>query len=165
MAQPDTHEPETAEPTAETVAEAMLAAVPFARTLGIFFIEVAPHGVGGYRVVAELPDSEAHHNHLGGPHAGAIFSLGETVSGAAVMAAFGDQLGRAVPLAVRADIAYRKLARGPVRATARLTRSRDEVVAELDAGERPEFGVEVAITRSDGAVSAEMLVVWTLRPH
>jgi hypothetical protein len=54
---------------------------------------------------------------------------------------------------------------GAVTATARINRSRDEVVAELDAGERPEFGVEVAITRPDGAVSAEMLVVWTLRPQ
>jgi acyl-coenzyme A thioesterase PaaI-like protein len=158
-------QPEPDDPSTETVAAAMLAAVPFARTLGISFVEVAPDGVGGFRVVAELPDSDAHHNHVGGPHAGAIFSLGETTSGAAVMAAFGDQLGRAVPLAVRGEIAYRKLAMGPVRATARLTRTRAEVVAELDAGGRPEFSVEVAITRADGAVSAEMLVVWTLRPH
>jgi acyl-coenzyme A thioesterase PaaI-like protein len=158
-------QPGTGTPTTETVAAAMLAAVPFARTLGISFTEVAADGVGGYRVVAELPDADPLHNHVGGPHAGAIFSLGETVSGAAVMAAFGDQLGRAVPLAVRAEIAYRKLALGAVRATARLNRSYDEVVAELDAGERPEFGVDVTITRPDGAVSAEMLVVWTLRPH
>jgi acyl-coenzyme A thioesterase PaaI-like protein len=156
---------QTDSPGAETVAAAMLAAVPFARTLGILFTEVAPDGAGGLRVVAELPDREDLHNHVGGPHAGAIFALGETASGAAVMAAFGDQLGRAVPLAVRAEIAYRKLAMGTVAATARLNRTREEVVADLDAGERPEFGVEVAITRTDGAVSAEMLVVWTLRPH
>jgi acyl-coenzyme A thioesterase PaaI-like protein len=160
MAQPDTDTP-----TTETVSAAMLAAVPFARTLGISFSEVAPDGVGGYRVVAELPDREDLHNHVGGPHAGAIFSLGETASGATVMAVFGDQLGRAVPLAVRAEITYRKLAMGTVHATARLDRSRAEVVAELDAGQRPEFGVQVAITRPDGAVSAEMLVTWTLRPH
>jgi acyl-coenzyme A thioesterase PaaI-like protein len=152
-------------PDAAAIAAAMLAAVPFARTLGISFPEVALDGVGGIRVVAELPDDPSVHNHVGGPHAGAIFALGETASGAAVMAAFGDQLDRAVPLAVRAEIAYRKLAMGAVSAAARLTRDRAEVVAELDGGGRPEFGVEVAISRADGAVTAEMLVVWTLRPH
>lgn len=40
-----------------------------------------------------------------------------------------------------------------------------EVVAELDAGERPEFPVNIALTREDGAVTGEMTIVWTLRPN
>ena len=40
-----------------------------------------------------------------------------------------------------------------------------EVVAELDAGIRPEFPVTVAIRRADGAVTGEMTVTWTLRPN
>jgi hypothetical protein len=94
-----------------------------------------------------------------------MFTLGESASGAIVLAAFGDQLSRAVPLAVRADIAYKKLAMGPVTATATLGRPAADVVAELDAGERPEFPVTVAIQRADGAVTGEMTVVWTLRPN
>lgn len=40
-----------------------------------------------------------------------------------------------------------------------------EVVAELDAGKRPEFPVAIEIRRADGAVTGEMTVVWTLRPN
>jgi acyl-coenzyme A thioesterase PaaI-like protein len=140
------------------------AAVPFARTLNLSVVEVT--GAGDDLVaVAELPDDAALHNHVGGPHAGALFTLGETASGAVVMAAFGDQLGRAVPLTVRAEIAYRRLALGTVRASARLARPVGEVIAELDAGTRPELPVPVEITTLDGTVTAEMTVVWTLRPH
>ncbi|MET7749119.1 DUF4442 domain-containing protein [Micromonospora sp. NPDC005367] len=145
------------------VAAGMLEAVPFARTLGFEFLEIAPEAEGGVRAVLRLPDTSATHNHVGGPHAGAIFTLGETASGAVVLAAFGQLLDRAVPLAVRADIAYRKLALGPVRATARLGRPPAEVVAELDAGERPEFPVQVEISTDDGVPTAEMTVIWTLR--
>ena len=95
------------------VAAGMLEAVPFARTLGIEFVEVAPEAEGGVRAVVRLPDSPATHNHIGGPHAGAMFTLGETASGAVVLAAFGQLFDRAVPLAVRAEIAYRKTRHGP----------------------------------------------------
>jgi hypothetical protein len=98
------------------------------------------------------------------PPAGALFTLGESASGAIVLAAFGDLLGRAVPLAVRADIAYRKLARGAVTATAVLGRPAAEGAAELDAGQRPEFTVAVTIA-CDGAVATEMTVTWTLGPN
>ena len=147
------------------VAAGMLEAVPFARTLGFEFVEIAPEADGGVRAVVRLPDSPATHNHVAGPHAGAMFTLGETASGAVVLAAFGHLLDRAVPLAVRADIAYRKLARGAVLATARLARPAREVTAELEAGRRPEFPVVVEIATEDGTPTSEMTVVWTLRPQ
>ncbi len=143
----------------------MLAAVPFARTLGFEFVEVAPEADGGIRAVVRLPDTPATHNHVGGPHAGAMFTLGETASGAVVVAAFAPVLDRATPLAVSAEIAYRKLAMGPVRATARLDRPVADVVAELEAGERPEFRVGVEIATEEGKPTGEMAIVWTLRPH
>lgn len=144
------------------VATGLLQAVPFARTLGIEFVDVAAEG-NDVRATVRLPDSPAHHNHVGGPHAGALFALGETASGAVVLAAFAPQLERAVPLAVRAEIAYHKLAMGTVRATARLGRPAADVVAELDGGVRPEFPVHVDITTEDGRTTAELTVVWTLR--
>ncbi|GGV23684.1 DUF4442 domain-containing protein [Streptomyces griseoflavus] len=139
--------------------ELLAAAVPMARTLGLRFLEATPE-----RAVVALPDQSAHHHHAGGPHTGAVFTLGESASGAVVLAAFGEQLPRAVPLAVRAEIVYRKLPMGPVTATATLGRPAAEVVAELDGGRRPEFPVTVALRRADGAVTGEMTVVWTLRP-
>ncbi|MFD3735973.1 DUF4442 domain-containing protein [Streptomyces sp. NPDC058632] len=143
-----------------TIGEMLAATVPMARTLNLEFLETTSE-----RAVVSLPDQGDYHNHVGGPHAGAMFTLGESASGALVLAAFGEQLARAVPLAVRAEIAYRKLAMGPVTATAALGRPVTEVVAELDEGRRPEFPVSIVIRREDGAVTGEMTVVWTLRPH
>ncbi|WP_078855072.1 DUF4442 domain-containing protein [Streptomyces sp. NRRL F-5135] len=140
--------------------ELLAATVPMVRTLGLEFLETTTE-----RAVVRLPDRPDYHNHVGGPHAGAMFTLAESASGAIVLAAFGDQLGRAVPLAVRAEIDYRKLAMGAVTATATLGRPVRDVVAELDAGERPEFPVAIALAREDGAVTGEMTVVWTLRPN
>ena len=146
--------------TLPSTGEVMAATVPMVRTLNLEFGETTAE-----RAVVRLPDRPDFHNHVGGPHAGAMFTLAESASGAIVLSAFGDQLSRAVPLAVKAEIGYRKLAMGPVTATAELGRPVAEVVAELDAGERPEFPVNVTITREDGAVTGEMIIVWTLRPN
>lgn len=149
----------SAEPT-PSIGEMMAATVPMARTLNLEFTETSAE-----RAVVSLPDQSEFHNHVGGPHAGAMFTLAESASGAVVLAAFSDELSRAVPLAVRAEIGYRKLAMGPVTATAQLGRPAADVVADLDAGERPEFPVNVTLTRRDGAVTGEMTIVWTLRPN
>jgi acyl-coenzyme A thioesterase PaaI-like protein len=136
------------------------AAVPFVRTLGLEEVELtADHAV------LRLPDVESQRNHVGGPHAGAMFSLGESASGAVVLQRFGATLGRATPLAVGASIRYLKLALGPVTATATLGRTASDVLAELDAGERPEFEVHVVLATEDGTVTGEMTVLWTLRPN
>src|SRR5882757_439518 len=146
--------------TLPSMGEMMAATVPMVRTLDLEFIETTAE-----RAVVVLPDQPDFHNHVAGPHAGAMFTLAESASGAIVLSAFGDQLGRAVPLAVRAEIGYTKLAMGPITATAELGRPAAEVVAELDAGTRPEFPVEVSVTRADGAETARMTIIWTLRPH
>ncbi|MFI6579129.1 DUF4442 domain-containing protein [Nocardiopsis sp. NPDC050513] len=146
--------------TAEMVKSGFLAAVPFARTLGVTFTDL---DFG--RAVMRLPDDADHHNHVGGPHAGAMFTLAESASGAIVIGNFSDQLERAVPLAVSAEIRYLKLAMGDVTAEAVLGRPRDEIVAELDEGKRPEFPVEIELRTDDGTVTGRMTVVWTLRPN
>ncbi|GAA3886105.1 DUF4442 domain-containing protein [Streptomyces sedi] len=142
------------------VGEQLAATVPMVRTLQLEFVRTDPECA-----VLRLPDQPAFHNHVGGPHAGAMFTLGESASGAIALAAFGDQLTRALPLPVRAETAYRKVATGEITATATLGRPVADVVAELDAGQRPEFPVEVEITRPDGEVAGTMTVVWTLKPH
>ena len=143
-----------------SVGELLTATVPMVSTLSLEYIETSAE-----RAVVVLPDQSEYHNHLGGPHAGAMFTLAESASGAIVLAAFADELSRAVPLPVHAEIDFKKVAKGPVTATAELGRPTADVVAELEAGERPEFPVRIAITREDGAVTGEMTVVWTLRPN
>ncbi|MEV3930583.1 MULTISPECIES: DUF4442 domain-containing protein [unclassified Streptomyces] len=143
-----------------TVGDILSASVPMVRTLGIEYLETTAE-----RAVLSLPDRAEYHNHLGGPHAGAMFTLAESASGAIVVAAFGDQMTRAVPLPVTTEMAFKKVAMGELTATAVLGRPVAEVVAELDEGKRPEFPVAVEIRRADGAVTSEMSVVWTLRPN
>jgi acyl-coenzyme A thioesterase PaaI-like protein len=142
------------------VGAAMLQAVPWVRAVGVEFGEITPE-----RAVAHLPDAAELHNHVAGPHAAMIFGLGETASGAVGLAAFGAAMERATPLVVRSEIGYLKLARGPLTAVAVLDRTAAEVLAELDAGTRPEFTVSVTISDAEGRETTRMTVVWTLRPN
>jgi acyl-coenzyme A thioesterase PaaI-like protein len=146
--------------TTPSIGQLLDSTVPMARTLKLEYLETTPE-----RAVLRLPDQPEYHNHVGGPHAGAMFTLAESASGCIVLGAFADQLSRAVPLAVSAEISYKKLAMGTVTATAVLGRPAEEIVAELDKGERPEFPVSIEITRADGAVTGVMTVIWTLRPN
>ena len=130
------------------------------RTLGLEFAELSHTDA-----VLRLPDQPSFHNHVGGPHAGAMFTLGESASGALVLANFGDVLDRATPLATRADIRYLKLAMGTVSAHATLRRDPAEVLQELANGTRPVFEVGITFATDDGTVTGEMTVEWTLKPR
>ena len=114
-----------------SIGEMLSATVPMARTLNLEFLETTPE-----RAVVSLPDQGEYHNHVGGPHAGAMFTLGESASGAIVLAAFGDQLSRAVPLAVGAEISYKKLAMGAVTARGRRRSNRGRAGADGGGGDR-----------------------------
>ena len=141
------------------VADGLRQAVPFVRTLGLEFLEISLT-----RAVLRLPDEAAHHNHLGGPHAGALFTLAESASGALVITNFGPMLDRYTPLAVRAEIRYLKLAMGPITAEATLGADAQGVTERLEAGEKPEFTVDITMRREDGTPTTEMTVIWALRP-
>ena len=144
----------------DTVRTNFATAVPMVGTLDLEWVDL-----DYLTAVMRLPDQQAYHNHVGGPHAGAMFTLGESASGALVLANFGDRLADATPLAVEAKIRYLKLAKGPVTATARLSRDAAEVLAELDSGTRPDFLVEIELHTADGTQTGAMTVVWTLRPN
>nr|WP_189646546.1 DUF4442 domain-containing protein [Nonomuraea spiralis] len=147
-------------PMSFDVGALLLETVPFARTLGIVFDSVEDG-----RAECRLPDRPELHNHVGGPHAGTLFTLAESASGAAVLSRFGDQLSRCVPLPTTATIEFRKVALGEVRAEARVAASREEVVGKLDAGERPVFDVVVDVLDAAGTQVSTLTVTWTLRPN
>lgn len=147
-----------------TIATGMPQAVPMVGTLGIVFDEVSPA-----RAVTHLPDQPAYHNHIGGLHAGAMFTLGETTCGALVLGHFGDMLEEATPLAVEATIRYLKVARGVVTAVATMDVDAEALRAQVRAGERPEFttNVELTTVQPDGSIlqTGAMSVLWTVKPH
>ena len=142
----------------EAVKAGMPTLVPMVGTLNMEFLSLDET-----TAVLRLPDQQPYHNHIGGPHAGAMFTLGESASGALVLGNFAQYLDRVVPLAVEANIAYRKVAMGAVSATARMSRTPADIMGELEAGTRPQFRVDISITAEDGTETAQMYVVWTLK--
>jgi uncharacterized protein (TIGR00369 family) len=160
----------TAETTSSAAAESaepfdigafLTATVPMVGTLGLEYAETTPE-----RAVLRFTDQPEYRNHIGGPHAGAMFTLAESASGAIVVAAFGHLMAQATPLPTTATIDFKKVARGDVTATAEIGRPVADIIAELDGGGRPEFPVTVQITRdNDGAVTGEMRIIWMLRPN
>ncbi len=143
------------------ICELMPNLVPFVKTLGLEYVELDAE-----RAVLRLADDPAFHNHVGGPHAGAIFTLAESASGAIVIAAFEDLLATVTPLAASAQISYTKLNKGPVTASARLARPAAEVRAELDeTGKTVQFPVEVTMTNDAGEQTSVMTISWALRPN
>ena len=144
----------------QTLADGLTAAVPLVRTFGMQYDEITPQ-----RAVVRLPDREDLHNHVGGPHAGVMFALGETASGAVVLANFMDLMDRVTPLAAAADIKYVAVAQGDVTAVARVDADRERILAELDEGKTPKFTVTVTISDASGQTTGEMNVRWALRPN
>jgi acyl-coenzyme A thioesterase PaaI-like protein len=134
---------------------------PFIDTLGIEALQLDRE-----HALLRLPDERSSHNHMGGPHAGAIFTLGETAAAALTVECFGPWLDRFVPLAVSAEISWSKLARSAVTARAQMLRPAADVEAELAAGTRPEWGSRIVFHREqDGAECAQMTVVLTMVPR
>lgn len=140
------------------VMENMPIQVPMVGTLNIEYLELDSE-----HALLRMPDQPEYHNHIGGIHAGAMFTLAETASGAIVLAEFGDKFDTLVPLAVQATIKYLKVAMGPLTAEATMDATVDDVLAELESGKRPEFTVDVAIRDEAGTQTGAMTILWTLK--
>ena len=142
----------------DAIAKGMALAVPYIGHMGI---EVTAMSEG--EATALLPDRPELHNHVGSQHAGALFGVAETASGAAFVGAFAARMGDVTPLARSAEIAYSKVARGPIEAKARLTKPADAELATLDAEGRVDFSVEVELADAEGATVDTATVDWNVR--
>jgi uncharacterized protein (TIGR00369 family) len=142
----------------DLIAKSMGTAVPFVAHLGI---EVTEMSEG--EATAVLPDRPELKNHVGSQHAGALFGVAETASGAAFVGAFALRMGDVTPLARSAEIAYVKVARGPIEAKAKLGMPADEALAKLDADGRIDFSVEVEMTDGEGDTVATATVDWNVK--
>lgn len=142
----------------EAIAQGMTQAVPFAGHLGLEIVSVS---AGEATVV--LPDRPELGNHVGSQHAGALFTVAETASGAAFVGAFAERMGDVTPLAKSAEISYERIAKGPITASARLGVPRDEALATLDAEGRVEFPCEVEMSDAGGERVAGATIHWHVR--
>jgi uncharacterized protein (TIGR00369 family) len=142
----------------DAIAKGMAVAVPYIAHMGIEVTEMSEGAA-----TAVLPDRPELHNHVGSQHAGALFGVAETASGAAFVGAFAARMGDVTPLARSAQIAYVKVARGQVEAKAKLGVPADQALATLDKDGRVDFSVEVEMTDGEGDVVATATVDWNVR--
>lgn len=142
----------------DAIAKGLSMAVPFAAYLGLEITEVS---AGEATVV--LPRKAEHNNHVGSQHAGALFTVAETASGAAFVGAFAVRMGDVVPLAKSAEIDYEKVAHGAITAKATLGIDAAAALATLDAEGKVEFPCEVELTDKDGQRVATATVHWHVR--
>ncbi len=142
----------------EAIAKGMSQAVPFAGFLGL---EITEMGEG--EAVARMPERDELKNHVGSQHAGALFTLAENASGAAFVGAFAERMGDVTPLARSAEIAYEKIAKGPIEAAATLGMPKAEALATLDREGKVEFPCEVVLTDPGGTRVATATVRWHVR--
>ena len=131
------------------------AAVPFANYVGVQ-IETVEVGAAS----ASLEQRQETSNHIGTQHAGAMFTLGEAASGAAMAGAFAEQLLGLRPVAAIASIAYKKIAKGTLRAHAK-TGDKAEVLREaLEKDGKVQFSVHVSIIDEKDTEVGTMDVDW-----
>jgi uncharacterized protein (TIGR00369 family) len=142
----------------DAIAKGMTMAIPFAGHLGVTVTSMAEG-----EATALLPEGEELKNHVGSQHAGALFSVAETASGAAFVAAFAERMGEVTPLARSAEIAYEKIAKGPIEARATLGMAKDDALATLDRDGKVEFPCQVLLTDADGTQIASATVNWHVR--
>jgi acyl-coenzyme A thioesterase PaaI-like protein len=145
-------------PNYETIRAQMVAAIPFVRHVGIALVEIAPG-----KAVATLDQSATSINHIGSQHAGALFTLGETASGAALAGTFAELLGNIRPLAANASIDYKKLARGTITATAVTNEDPAVLLATLQSDKKVVFDIAVTLVDASGVTVGAMSVNWQVR--
>ncbi|MEM9421445.1 MAG: YiiD C-terminal domain-containing protein [Pseudomonadota bacterium] len=142
----------------DMVRQQLEATVPFATFIGVK-IEAVEEGGG----VASLQQVDDVSNHIGSMHAGAMFTLGEAASGAALAGALLDRLMAVRPVAAKAEISYLAIAKGALIATAKTSDPVATIKDRLDADGKVRFDIEVSIKDSAGTEVATMCVDWHVK--
>jgi uncharacterized protein (TIGR00369 family) len=142
----------------DLIAKGMSQAVPFVGYLGLEITEISE---GEATVV--MPERPELLNHVGSQHAGALFTVAETASGAAFVGAFAERMGELTPLARSAEISYDKVAEGPITAKAKLGIPAAKAHETLDAEGKVEFPCDVELTNAGGDLVAAANVRWHVR--
>lgn len=140
------------------IRQQMAAIVPFATYTGVEILSIAD-GVGA----ASLKQSEKSINHIGSQHAGALFTLGEAASGAAMSGAVADQLMTIRPVAAEATIKYLKIAKGTITAHAKTSLPGEKIKDALAKEGKIKFDVTVSLRDEADLEVATMTVAWHLK--
>lgn len=141
----------------DRIKQQMMDTLPFVRLLGISIDDI---GAGTSRV--SMPEDPKLNNHLGTQHAGALFTLAETASGAAMAGGFAELILGLRPVAKSSRIEYQKVARGATRAEGRVPGDLAALKAQLAQDGKVAFPVAVDIFDSEGTLAVQVTVDWYL---
>lgn len=141
------------------LAKKILGMVPFAATIGVEVVEATP--TAATCTLAFRPDLG---NHVGTPHAGVVFSLAESCSGAVAGAMLGDKLMSGLIVVLKStSIRYRRPVAGAATATAKLLGDPAEIIAAIESEGRADFDIEVHIVGENGGDGAFGTFTWAAR--
>lgn len=141
----------------ERIKQQMMGSLPLVSLLGIQIEEIGP---GTARVV--MPADPKINNHLGSQHAGAVFTLAETASGAAMAGGFAELILDLRPVAKEARIQYLKVLKGSTCASAKVEGDLAALKQSLQRDGKVAFPVQVEIVDSEGTLVAQVQVEWYL---
>ena len=141
----------------DRIKQQMMDTLPFVRLLGISIDDI---GAGTSKV--SMPEDPKLNNHLGTQHAGALFTLAETASGAAMAGGFAELILGLRPVAKESRIQYQKLARGATRAEGRVPGDLAALKVQLAQDGKVAFPVAVDIFDFEGTLAAQVTVDWYL---
>ena len=127
-------------------------AVPFANHVGVRLLEI-----GDGTASAELDQRPEVTNHINSMHAGAMFTLGEAASGAAMAGAIAPVILEMRPVAATGAIAYKKVAIGKLTAHAKTSLPGAEVMQILSQEGKVAFDVKCAACHGANATGLEGL--------
>ncbi|MCQ8186587.1 DUF4442 domain-containing protein [Parvularcula maris] len=142
----------------DMIKQQLASTVPFVGYTGIVIDEL-----GEGTSTCTLEQRHEISNHLGTQHAGALYTLGETASGAAFTGAFADRIMELQPVAAKAEIAYLKLAKGTITAKGLVGEDIAGLKKRLDEEGRIKFPVTVSLTDASGNEVATMRVEWNVK--
>ncbi len=129
--------------------------VPFQNHVGITLIEV-----GDGRASAELVQRDAVSNHINSVHAGAMFTLGEAASGAAMAGALAPVILSMRPVAATAGLVFKRIAKGTLTAHAKTSSPGAALMQTIADEGKVAFDVAVDIQDASGETVVEMTINW-----
>lgn len=139
----------------DTIKSHLDAAVPFARHVGVTLLEI-----GDGTASAQLEQREEVSNHIASMHAGAMFTLAEAASGAALAGALAPVILEMRPVAANASIAYKKVAKGTLTAHAKASKDGASLIQTIEDEGKVAFDVVVDVQDAAGDTVVEMTVNW-----
>ncbi len=137
------------------IKQQMGSTVPLARHLGIELDDVSAGAA-----TATLPDAKHNTNHIGSQHAGALFALADTASGAAIAGAFGQKILQLRVVVSEATVKYTKTARGAIVAEARVAGDAKALAKSIDDAGKVVMRVDVELHDAQKIPVAEMTFHW-----